>query len=114
MSLQRSINRLDWMCGLAVHSLLPLALLLLAILLLAAPALAGSSESSESNASENAVDTEVDFAQQKERLLAVLTRLKEAGPDDGVRHPLFGEMTAAEKGWAGYKHLDHHLRQFGV
>lgn len=29
-------------------------------------------------------------------------------------HPFFGRMTADEWGNIGYKHLDHHLRQFGV
>ena len=29
-------------------------------------------------------------------------------------HPFFGKMTADEWGFLGYKHLDHHLRQFGV
>jgi hypothetical protein len=29
-------------------------------------------------------------------------------------HPVFGQMTPAEWGILAYKHLDHHLRQFGV
>lgn len=29
-------------------------------------------------------------------------------------HPFFGKMKADEWGDLGYKHLDHHLRQFGV
>ena len=29
-------------------------------------------------------------------------------------HPFFGKMTIDEWGILGYKHLDHHLRQFGV
>lgn len=29
-------------------------------------------------------------------------------------HPIFGDLTAAEWGVLGHKHLDHHLRQFGV
>ena len=56
----------------------------------------------------------VDFDEQRERLLAVMKRMKQAGPDDGVEHPIFGAMTPQEKGWVAYKHLDHHLRQFGV
>ncbi len=31
-----------------------------------------------------------------------------------TKHPLFGPMTKEEKGWSMYKHLDHHLSQFGV
>lgn len=29
-------------------------------------------------------------------------------------HPIFGEFTAQQWGQMQYKHLDHHLRQFGV
>jgi hypothetical protein len=37
-------------------------------------------------------------------------------PPDGEwsRHPAFGKMTGTQWGHLGYKHLDHHLRQFGV
>jgi hypothetical protein len=30
------------------------------------------------------------------------------------KHPFFGPMTAEEWGIISYKHLDHHLKQFGV
>jgi hypothetical protein len=29
-------------------------------------------------------------------------------------HPVFGAMTARDWGVLGYRHTDHHLRQFGV
>jgi hypothetical protein len=29
-------------------------------------------------------------------------------------HPFFGPMTAEQVGYLAYKHIDHHLRQFGV
>jgi hypothetical protein len=29
-------------------------------------------------------------------------------------HPLFGDLTGAQWGQLAWKHLDHHLRQFGV
>jgi hypothetical protein len=32
----------------------------------------------------------------------------------GVEHPLFGHLPAQEFGEITWKHLDHHLRQFGV
>jgi hypothetical protein len=32
----------------------------------------------------------------------------------GVDHPLFGHLSAQEFGEISWKHLDHHLRQFGV
>jgi len=56
---------------------------------------------------------EQDFDLEKLRLLAALDSFVDAGPREG-RHPLFGRMTADERGWSCYKHLDHHLSQFGV
>jgi hypothetical protein len=58
----------------------------------------------------------VDFEEQKARLLEVLESMRSAGRARVAegRHPLFGEMTAGEHGWLTYKHLDHHLTQFGV
>jgi hypothetical protein len=32
----------------------------------------------------------------------------------GVEHPVFGNLSAQEFGEITWKHLDHHLRQFGV
>ena len=29
-------------------------------------------------------------------------------------HPIFGPLTVRQWGVQGYKHTDHHLRQFGV
>ncbi len=40
----------------------------------------------------------------------VLTRLARLTPE----HPAFGTMTARRWGAIGYRHTDHHLRQFGV
>ena len=54
-----------------------------------------------------------DFERERARLLEVLAALKSAGPRP-IRHPIFGPMTADEIGWASYRHLDHHLQQFGV
>lgn len=33
---------------------------------------------------------------------------------EGRVHPLFGPLTAAEWGVWGWRHADHHLRQFGI
>lgn len=57
-----------------------------------------------------------EFEQQRERLRAALHAMYKEGPEragDAV-HPLFGPLTASEKGWAAYKHVDHHLTQFSV
>lgn len=34
--------------------------------------------------------------------------------NDGFVHPFFGRMTKEQIGCVVYKHIDHHLRQFGV
>lgn len=55
---------------------------------------------------------ERDFETERRRLLDALdrfTKIERPRP-----HPLFGEMTRDERGWGMYKHLDHHLGQFGV
>lgn len=56
------------------------------------------------------------FASEKARLLSVLTRFVERGPEaaTGTVHTFFGRMSGAEWGRLIYKHLDHHLRQFGI
>lgn len=53
------------------------------------------------------------FDEEKDRLLASLDALRAARLSP-VPHPLFGTLSEAESGWASYKHLDHHLEQFGV
>jgi hypothetical protein len=56
-----------------------------------------------------------DFGAEQVRLLASLDAFTEmcAGRTK-ITHPFFGEMTVGEAGWGMYKHLDHHLVQFGV
>ena len=48
-------------------------------------------------------------------LLALLDQIG-AGPRDGSgpAHPLFGPMSFGEWGTVTYKHVDHHLKQFGA
>ncbi len=56
-----------------------------------------------------------DLGTEQERLCALIDRFAAAGPPGCTRHPhsFFGRLTPEE--WAAlmYKHLDHHLRQFG-
>ena len=55
------------------------------------------------------------FEEEKQRLLNGLDAFTEmCSGKNGIDHPFFGEMTVDEAGWAMYKHLDHHLEQFGV
>jgi len=55
------------------------------------------------------------FETEKERFLEVFKKLAK-GPSAVTcyRHPFFGKMTTEDWGHLVYKHLDHHLRQFGV
>jgi Protein of unknown function (DUF1569) len=57
-----------------------------------------------------------DLEEQKKRLIRYLERVAELGPShfEGKKQISLGKLSAEE--WNGllYKHLDHHLRQFGV
>lgn len=58
---------------------------------------------------------EKDFISEREKLLGMLAELYNARDrKDWNPHPLFGSFTAEQWGQMQYKHLDHHLRQFGV
>ena len=56
-----------------------------------------------------------DFAKEKAVLLALVKRFGEAGPAGLTKgpHPFFGPLTTDEWQTLQWKHLDHHLRQFG-
>jgi hypothetical protein len=54
-----------------------------------------------------------DFDLEKKQLLDMVYRFSEASiinPD----HPIFGKLTAEQWSKGTWKHLDHHLQQFGV
>lgn len=59
------------------------------------------------------VETPQNFDLQKEKIIATINRFRKGSITDFV-HPLFGKMDESQWGWLQYKHLDHHLRQFGV
>ena len=55
------------------------------------------------------------FENEREQLVALIARFALGqGPSRWSPHPLFGELNEAEWGELAFKHLDHHLRQFGV
>jgi hypothetical protein len=62
------------------------------------------------------VHDEPDFERTKARLTTRLGELHSMGERgcDGHVHGFFGPMTGAEWGITQYKHVDHHLRQFGA
>ena len=53
---------------------------------------------------------------EKKRLVAAIDRFvtEDEATANARAYPFFGEMTADQRGVWMYKHLDHHLRQFGV
>jgi hypothetical protein len=57
-----------------------------------------------------------DFAVEQARLGKLISRFAAAGPAGCTTHPhaFFGPLTPDEWGILMYKHLDHHLRQFGA
>ena len=62
------------------------------------------------------VHNEPDFATEQIRLIHLLDQFNAAGPRGCTSHPhaFFGPMTPDEWAILTYKHIDHHLRQFGV
>jgi len=57
-----------------------------------------------------------DLKRERERLYGLIDRFAAAGPKGCTIHPhsFFGRLTPEEWATLAYKHLDHHLRQFGV
>ena len=57
-----------------------------------------------------------DFERERSTLVALVKRLGEGGPAALTQapHPFFGELTVEECDGLQWRHLDHHLRQFGA
>jgi hypothetical protein len=62
------------------------------------------------------VKDERDLETERARLYGLIDRFAAAGPVSCTTHPhaFFGRLTPEEWAILMYKHLDHHLRQFGV
>jgi hypothetical protein len=62
------------------------------------------------------VQDECDLEKERERLSGLIDRFAAAGADGCTKHPhsFFGRLTPDQWSVLMYKHLDHHLRQFGV
>lgn len=56
---------------------------------------------------------EKDFEKEKQGLLEVVSNFKEENIVD-TPHPFFGKLTKEQWSKGTWKHLDHHLQQFGV
>lgn len=59
---------------------------------------------------------EKDFEKEKSRLIAYINKTQQLGENhfDGKESHSFGTLTKTEWNNMFYKHLDHHLNQFGV
>ena len=62
------------------------------------------------------IKDEPELEATRERLKQLITKFHSLGPNglDGNVHPFFGPLTGKQWGETQYKHVDHHLRQFGV
>jgi len=62
------------------------------------------------------IKDEPDFETTRERLSGLISHLHSLGESgtDGNIHGFFGPLTGKQWGETQYKHVDHHLRQFGV
>jgi hypothetical protein len=54
-----------------------------------------------------------DFEKEKQQLLDLINQFEESKIVD-ANHPVFGKFTKEQWSLATWKHIDHHLRQFGV
>ena len=57
-----------------------------------------------------------DFEAERIRVATLMDRVVQHGPESAGRqtHPFFGRLSGDQWGRLAHKHLDHHLRQFGV
>ena len=62
------------------------------------------------------IKDERDFEKEKQELSGLIDQFYYGGPENVGRypHPMFGSFTKEQWGKAMYKHLDHHLTQFGA
>jgi Protein of unknown function (DUF1569) len=62
------------------------------------------------------VQDDRDLERERERLYGLIDRFAAGGPKGCTTNPhsFFGRLTPEEWATLTYKHLDHHLRQFGV
>jgi hypothetical protein len=62
------------------------------------------------------VHEEPEFIAERARLSTLVDRFANGGPTTCTTHPhtFFGSMTPEQWAILMYKHVDHHLRQFGA
>ena len=61
------------------------------------------------------VDYKVNPSEERQKLISKIEQFHERkNQEDWDPHPVFGKFSREQWGKMNYKHLDHHLRQFGV
>ena len=62
------------------------------------------------------IKDERDFEKEKQGLTELVNKFYHGGVENVGKfpHPMFGSFTSEQWGMSMYKHLDHHLKQFGV
>lgn len=61
------------------------------------------------------VETEKEMNEEKNPLINLLQEFfSQRNREKWPKHPVFGQFTPEQVGKMQFKHLDHHLRQFGV
>lgn len=62
------------------------------------------------------ITDERNFNLEKDKLLETIDNFHKGGEEQCTSHPhpFFGKLSASQWSIGMYKHLDHHLRQFGV
>jgi hypothetical protein len=57
-----------------------------------------------------------EFTRERDKLVEFIRRFRDGGPKALIQepHPFFGPLTDDEWDTLQWKHLDHHLRQFGA
>jgi len=108
---------MEWALGERVPELAPFLLRIVGRLI--RPFVVGNEKPIRRNAPtarELIVPDERDLLAESERLNKLIERFAAAGPKECTSHPhaFFGRLTPDEWAILTYKHLDHHLRQFGV
>lgn len=65
---------------------------------------------------EIAITEEKEFGAEQRNLINKITEFQQNGRESCAKnlHPFFGKLSSEEWGKGVYKHLDHHLKQFGV
>ncbi len=65
---------------------------------------------------EGIVSDEREFEKEKSTLISLINKFQTSGEGGLIKtpHPFFGELSKSEWDALETKHLDHHLRQFGV